>query len=203
MSNVRRICKVKLNKEKRVTMEYEEKNMRGQWDQYSLSCADAPRPEFEQALASLAEHVVDLCELPETYIHRIAVKSVSFSYGGEAEVMGAVISAGMTLEFSNQPLNLNTPHKASDSYSAGPADEKQLLPGRCVKALDRLQDECMRYIMGDRAQMQLFGLDETQDKGITSITFSTTAGHDPVTVTPGELKTALHLVGGGIDGKKH
>lgn len=201
MSNVRRIGKVKMNKEKRVTMEYEEKNMRGQWDQYSFSCSDAPRPEFEQALASLAEHVVTLCELPEDYTHRITVKSVSFSYGGEAEVMGAVISAGMKLENSNQPLNLNTPHKASESYSAGPADENQLLPGKCVKALDRLQDECMRYIMGDRAQMQLFGPDDA-DQGITSITFSA-AGHDPVTVTPGELKTALHLVSGGQDGPNH
>ena len=38
------------------------------------------------------------------------------------EVMGANICASMDLKKSNCPLNLNTPHKASESYSDGEAD---------------------------------------------------------------------------------
>lgn len=98
-----------------------------------------------------------MCELPDNYLKRITVRGVSFSYGGDAEVMGATISASMKLDYSYQELNINTPHKASAMYSADtPEDEKQLLSGECIDALERLQDECRAYIGGERAQVKLF-----------------------------------------------
>ena len=70
--------------------------------------------------------------------------------------MGATISAQMKLNKSNQNLNLNTPHKASDSYSDAPADPKQLLPDKCIDALTELCREVELYIRGERAQGKLF-----------------------------------------------
>ena len=97
-----------------------------------------------------------MCEQPESYLDRIKVRGVSFSYGGDMEVMGATISAGMTLLESNCPLNLNTPHKASESYNEGPADEKQLLSGDCFDRLRTLHTLAERYVRGNRAQGSLF-----------------------------------------------
>ena len=154
-----RINKVKITKQNEISINYEVKNERiDTWDEYSLSCSDAPRPEFEKALRNLNAHVIDLCELPQAYIDRIKVNGVTFSYGGADEVMGAVIVSQMALKYSNCDLNLNTPHKASDSYSDQEADPDQLLSEDCVEALEDLCNEATRYIKGDRAQTNLFAV---------------------------------------------
>jgi hypothetical protein len=137
-------------------MVYEKQSNMGVWDEYSLSCSEAAKPSFYEALEKLAAHVVEMCELPEEYEDRIKVKGVSFSYGGENEVMGATISAQMELENSYQNLNINTPHKASDMYAPNAEpDEMQLLTSDCIEDLEKLQDECRAYIKGDRAQGRL------------------------------------------------
>ena len=150
-----RIRKVKITKFRQIHMIYEDG--RGNRDEYSFTCMDPARPEFYQALEALNVFVLDMCELPENYLDRITVKGVSYSWGGENNTMGAVISAAMTLNESYQPLNLITPHKVSEMYCPDtPDDEKQLLSGDCVEALKKLIAECELYIKGDRAQGSLF-----------------------------------------------
>jgi hypothetical protein len=151
-----RMKKIKLTSDKKISMAYEKQNKAKGWDEYSFTCSEEARPEFYTTVKSLAPHVLDLCELPDSYMDRIEVRGVSFSYGGEEEVMGATISAQMKLNYSNCSLNLNTPHKASASYSGGEVDDMQVLSDKCIKALDVLTDECQLYIDGDRAQGRLF-----------------------------------------------
>ena len=153
-----RIRKVKFTKEGKIAITYEQQTKTRFWDEYFMSCSEPARPEFYTAMENLREHVIDMCELPENYLNRIKVKGVTFSYGGEAGVMGATITAQMDLYNSNCPLNLNTPHKASDSYNDQPADEAQLLSDDCVEALKALCEEAEAYIKGDRAQGSLFGV---------------------------------------------
>lgn len=152
-----RIKKVKVTSENKISMVYEQISKTGAWDEFSFTCSEDARPAFYAALKKLATHVIEMCELPESYSDRITVRGVSFSYGGENEVMGATISAGMELKYSHPNLNLNTPHKASAMYNENtPDDEMQLLSGDCVDDLENLQKECEAYIKGDRAQESLF-----------------------------------------------
>lgn len=152
-----RITKVKNNlKTGKIHIEYEKEGVNG-WDEYSLNCSDKAAPQFYSALSCLNEDVVEMCELPSDYINKINVSGVSYSYGGDKEVMGATIIATMILKKSNCDLNINTPHKASDSYSDTPADVAQLLTDDCVDRLNTLRDECIRYVDGDRAQMRIAG----------------------------------------------
>lgn len=151
-----RMKRARVTSENRINMIFEKKNQAGVWDEYSITCSDRARPEFYEALKNLSPHVVEMCELPEGYLGRIKVRGVSFSYGGEKEVMGATITAQMKLNHSNCDLNLNTPHKASDSYSDSAPDENQLLSAHCIDALETLCGECELYINGDRAQSNLF-----------------------------------------------
>ena len=156
-----RILKIKLTKENRITVKYEKQsNVAGMPDEYFMTCADRPLESLLFALADLAPHVIDMCELPLEYEDRITVKSVSYSYGGEAEVMGATITATMHLEKSSCDLNLNTPHKASGSYSDAPAQDGALLTDECIKVLERLAAERKveeeRYVKGERQQTNLF-----------------------------------------------
>jgi hypothetical protein len=151
-----RIKKAKVNKDEKITVIYEQQSKTGLWDEYSFTCSEKARPEFYRAMNSLAPHVIEMCELPENYLDRIEVRGVSFSYGGDKQVMGATITAQMKLENSNCNLNLNTPHKASDSYSDSPADEMQLLTTDCISDLDALCKEVELYIKGEREQGRLF-----------------------------------------------
>lgn len=150
--------KVKVTKEGKIFLIWEREIQSGNYDEYSMQCSDQARPEFYNAMTALNKHVVDMCELPDSYLDRITTKSVSFSYGGDEQVMGATISASMKLENSPAGLNLNTPHKACDSYNPEQPveDPALLLSEKCVDDLDTLMDEAELYINGDRAQMNLF-----------------------------------------------
>lgn len=181
---MKRIGKIKISKENRVEINYQQKSQTGGWNDFSMSCIEKGEPGLYVALSDLAQDVLEMCEQPESYLDRITVKSVSFSYGGEKEVMGATISASMKLEYSNCPLNLNTPHKASESYNEGEADVKQLLSGDCVERLWKLQELAERYVDGIRAQGNLF--DEA------TVTFA--ANGESVTVTAEQLETAVKIM---------
>ncbi len=151
-----RFRKIKLLKGERISAVYEKRNLSGTWDEYSFNCSDQALPEFYEALEALAQHVIELCELPATYTERIKVKGVSFSSGGDAEVMGATISAEMELDYSNCGLNLNTPHKPSAPYSDAEVDGDFLLSDDCIEALNNLVVQTEAYARGERAQMSLF-----------------------------------------------
>lgn len=154
-----RIKKVKITPEKKIAMIYEKRSKSSGMDEYQFACSEAAKPEFYKALENLAKHVIEMCELPESYLPKIEVKGVSFSYGGETEVMGATISAAMELKNSYAKLNFNTPHKASEMYNSNnEPDEKQLLAEDCVSDLEVLQKECRAYINGDRAQASMFNV---------------------------------------------
>ena len=150
-----RFQKIKYSKGK-VKIEYELRNKaKNDWDQFSLACLDEPKPEFQVVLQDLSEDVIEMCELPEDYRKRIAVIGVSFSYGGEGEVMGATIISQMALNHSNVNLNLNTPHKPSEPYSEG-GDASQCLSEDCIERLTYLMSEAEDYANGNRAQGELF-----------------------------------------------
>lgn len=154
-----RIKKIKFTPTEKISIQYEKRNEKvPSWDEYSMTCSDLPRPQLRNAMQNLKPYVIEMCELPEGYLNRITVTGVSFSYGGEREVMGATITSQMKLSLSNCDLNLNTPHKASEPYSDYEADPKQLLSYECVVALDELCDEVVKYINGERAQVSVFAV---------------------------------------------
>lgn len=154
-----RIKKIKFTPTDKISIQYEKRNPKiSTWDEYSMTCADLPRPQLRIAMQNLRTYVIEMCELPKNYLDRITVTGVSFSYGGEKEVMGATITSQMKLSFSNCGLNLNTPHKASESYTDYEADPKQLLSCECIVALDELCDEVIKYINGERAQVSMFAV---------------------------------------------
>ncbi len=138
-------------------------------NEYSLKCDERPRPEMVKAFDDLCEEVRLLCELPADYVDRIEVRSVSLNYGGDNETMGATITARMKLEYSNAPLNLNTPNKPEEPYNTDceyndETYEKMCLRSECVDKLHHLIDEANLYVDGQRAQGSLFENQEEEKK---------------------------------------
>ena len=147
-----RFTKIKYNKGI-VKLHYDSISSMGNSESYVLSSEDMPLPSFGQALQAVGEFVPLICEISTE--SPVQVLGVSFGYGGDAEVMGATITAMLELESSNSPLILNTPYKASEVYNEG-GNEDVLLPLDCVRALEALCKEADKYLKGERAQGDLF-----------------------------------------------
>ena len=128
-----------------------------------MVCHEAISPSFTNAIGALAPFVCEMCELKKEDTKKIIVKGVSFSFSGEDEVMGAVITAHKTLVNSNTPLVMNTPHKIEEFYGEL-GDDKQLLPEDCAVALHKTAKEAEKFVNGERAQMDLFQSTGTDDE---------------------------------------
>jgi hypothetical protein len=138
---------------------------KGGTDEFSISCLDAPAPELLVALAGLRTDVAEICELPATYCANLEIRGVSFSYGGEARVMGATITALRHVTTANAPLVLNTPHLAEEPYAEG-GDTDKLLSSVAVEALNLVASEALRYVDGHRAQGDLFAKDQKREPAL-------------------------------------
>ena len=149
-----RITKVKRLKEDRIRIEYETANSNGKNDEMIFTSSDTPDPSFYEAFSDLSEYVIEMCEL-DCHINKIKVTGVSFSYSGEPETMGAVITSQRDLQNSVSPLNLNTPYKILGTQGFS-GDPRQLLSDKCAQALNKLSTESVLYVKGKRAQMQIF-----------------------------------------------
>jgi hypothetical protein len=155
-----RFKKIKINSEGKINLQWEHFRGSGNPDSHSLETADAADPEFYKAMEDLAEEVQKLCELPNEDLSRITVKGVSFSYAGDNETPGAVITASKTLLHSHTPLNLNTPHKPFEPYAKLPdgceIDLKGVHTDDCIKKLKTLMNKAEDYLNGKRKQTDLF-----------------------------------------------
>lgn len=151
-----RIKSVKITTDEKISINYQIERENGNYDEFSMTSCDAPLPSFKEALDQLRQHVIDMCELPNMDLDKIVVRGVTFSYGGEDDIMGATIIAWKKLSRSNTDLNINTPHKAAEYYSGnGNGDPKQLLSDECVDDLNIVMSECEKYIKGKRQQLEL------------------------------------------------
>lgn len=119
-------------------------------DRYTIECTDKPRPEFREALAALVDDVVELCEFSENEKKSLIVYGVTWTYSDKKGEQ-AVILAKKNLLNSMTLMRLTTPKKAYDGENMFDTLKKET-----VEKLDNLKEECMRYIDGDRAQMNLF-----------------------------------------------
>jgi len=170
---MKRIIKVKFGSDNKHEFVYEDiKDKENEKvDEFDFKSKDKALPEFYNALQGLTEHACRICEFPREYDKNVTVISVKFSYTELKDtkeiVMGATITLRKDLKDSNSPLIVNTPHKPSEFYDGkkdeSPQDPALLLSAECVEALKVLQAEAIRYIDGERDQMDLFKADVKGD----------------------------------------
>jgi len=142
-----RIKKIKIEDSK-VFIEYQIVRPEGKSENYTLETTDKPLESFRKALQGLVGYIGEICELPDHYCNSIKVRGVSFSYGGEKNVLGATITGLKSLNTANSPLTINTPHLPSEPYS--PGSETYTLPSECYYQLLDVQEEAVKFIEGDR-----------------------------------------------------
>lgn len=191
MSEIR-IKKVKLTKDDRIVMEYE-KLVNDAYDKYRFCSSEEAMPSFYNALKALGIHTVNLCELPESYVKRVEMRSVTYTYKGEDEIMGATMSAVMNLDHSNSVLALNTPHKPSIPYDPNAVEPygDKCLTEACVDALWVLEREAQAYINGERAQIDLFAEQNESDTQVENESDDTPIDDDPLGLNEAPIQPAV------------
>ena len=127
------------------------------WDRFQMESREEPHPGLKEALAALAEHVVEVAELPADQARMIDARGAAFSWSqtSQGEVMGATIMALKRLARNRCPLVVNTPHTFEAAISESDT-ECPVLSDACAGALHTLALEAEAYVDGKRAQGNLF-----------------------------------------------
>jgi hypothetical protein len=184
--------------------------------QIEVESREEPRAEFHAAMGDLIGPALRMVEAPEAWEQVATISGLSITHE-EDRGMGAVVTLLIPLECAPSPLVINTPYLPShgrDENDTGPC-----LPSALVRAVERVHDEALAYLGGERApsaQTDLFAApepvspldtiadelardpappaDDTRD----TVTF-TIPGREPVTTNMAGLKAAAdRLQSGGI-----
>jgi hypothetical protein len=150
-----RIDKVKV-KGDRVYLEYSEATDAGR-NLFSMDCYERAQPELYKQLALLADHIVEMLNLPDKYADGMEIRVASFDYVDQDKggpVMGAVITALKKLENGKYFL-INTPHAQAIPFGNS-TNYDGCLSSACTEVLERVQDAAREYLAGKRAQTSLF-----------------------------------------------
>lgn len=163
---MKRIKKIKV-KDGKIFLEWHVDKNGGfdNYDTYTMECREQARPELYEALHKLAEEMRKICELPNTDEERkrLCVKGVSYAYNDKEGIMGAMLIGSRELYDCVAPLNINTP-----CLWEAAKDERQEMTQDMYDVLYELQEECQKYISGDRAQMSLFKKEEDHENKTTA-----------------------------------
>ena len=148
---VERIIKVKAKKGE-WTIRWQKKNEAADtYDTYEVTSKDMPLEELPKRLQVMANHVTEICDLPESATKNIVVSGITESYTDENRYL--VITAVRSLSKSKAPMLINTP--ARPLYPENDQDETFCISKECLQDLLAVENEAMKYIRGERAQMSL------------------------------------------------
>ena len=139
-----------------VYIEWSEKSTGGT-NIFTLDCKQRAQPELYQKMVQLADHVVELIEVPDTYVQGMEIRGVSFDWtemDKKSTVMGAVITVVKRLK-SGLYLCFNTPHATEIPFGKS-TELDRCLSSACCDVLRELITEAKGYIAGKRAQLALF-----------------------------------------------
>lgn len=123
----------------------------GTYDSYGITSRDMPRDELHKRLQVLANHVEEICELPQGAAKHIVPSGVSMKYTDNN--CHAVITALRTLRYSKTPMCINTP--ARPLHAAEGDEDGFCMSDEMIKDIEALEEEAMKYLNGERAQQQL------------------------------------------------
>lgn len=161
---MKEFLKIKKDKTGQIRLEWQVLKKDGSKDEQHYYSYDKPLEEFDNKLANLRKHVLEICEYPveEERLARVEVTGVSFSYGSKSNVMGASIIAQYQPKDCLAPVNLVTPHKIETFYNESGGDDRSLMSDKMLVDLNALMVEAERYLNGERAQGDLFNQQETK-----------------------------------------
>ena len=146
------IKKVKLMKEEGVSVEV---NMSSDGNSFNggIGSKKAPAPEMTKAIEDLKEHVIEMCELSKK--STIKICSISFSYHGEVEVQGAIVTFQKKLMSGNAVITINSPLKYGKEVTES-TPKSQIMSEGMAELMETITSEAKKFVKGVREQTDLF-----------------------------------------------
>ena len=138
--------KIGITKNGAVEIHYE--GSKSYTDTIKRHCEDSPLPSFDNALQALVEDVVNQCDLkPEDALNgSIIVRHVTLKWN-EQKGEGVSITAEKTLP-NGKSFGFPTPLLYQDGKKAS-------LPESCALLIEKVKNEAMKYVNGERLQGEL------------------------------------------------
>ncbi len=164
------ITKFKIAKNGKVTVSFKVlKRTEGDreiWARVTVVSDETIHYDLQGALVQLRPFVVNLLELPEKEENRIKVNGAEFTTTKKEGIFGAHIYALRSLDHSDIPQEVVTPHKTEVPYKVeGEVEAGLLLDYECVLILKQLQKEAELYIKGHKDQFGVFnGVPDEQEQ---------------------------------------
>jgi hypothetical protein len=114
--------------------------------EHEMTSCEEPRPELVDAIKQFIPYVIEICELPKSYAEKTTVTGISFTETtvDDMEVIGIVVTAQKKLTKTNGPMVINTPFLVDVGW-----------PSYTQAAVEKSEEEAMRFRRGDRAQQPL------------------------------------------------
>jgi hypothetical protein len=122
--------------------------------------AGGSNPGVVGAFDALRQDIAFLLELKDQVLDNLEVRSVSFTYHGDEDVMGATISCLRSLVNSDAGHAATTPHHIEKVYDGSDGSEGKLFTDEAVARLKNLIAEAWLYVEGQRAQLDIFEGDQ-------------------------------------------
>lgn len=129
---------------------------------HSVVCQERPRPAFDKALQAFLPFLLQIIGAPAEWKDKTEVTGISLNKE-EDRRRGVIITARRKCPFGNAPIAINTPHLRESLDDTKETGSNFLLPGM-ADAIDTMCEEAQSYLDGDRAQGELFGDDEKEEK---------------------------------------
>lgn len=132
---------------------------------HEITGDELAQPELYTAMDAMNQYVLQILDLPDSFINRIHPYAVSFRRNGkDGDQMAAVISAKFDVPAGETQIAINTPVKKYPEDEVDNQDPVHFFTPNAVKALNELESQAMAYINGKRAQMSLFEGHDDEDE---------------------------------------
>ena len=119
----------------------------------TIKSEEEARPAFYEAITAMGPFALEICEFDQDLLPSIEITEVAFSYQGEENIPGTVISFKKSLKTCSKKIAISTPLKFAEQTTETAA-EAELLPDKCEEALMLLIEEATAYINGARLQVK-------------------------------------------------
>lgn len=149
---------IKVNNDKTIKISYTQitkDNIEGdpEYFKFSVKTNRPAQQKIYDLLAGLKPHANKLLELPKSYIEKLSIKGVNWTYTKD-NIMGITMNVDRTLESTDTPTQEETPHHLVEKYDEK-SKQKNIMDSEMSKLIYSLMDEISKFISGYKDQIEL------------------------------------------------
>lgn len=138
--------------DKVVELDWSELLPNGEKKSISLESPNRPLPALLAAMAALRDYVVELLELPSTWLDELRITTINIDEGKDGRRGLIVTCLRPIAKAAKRPLVMNTPQMREPNSEE---DVEMFLPDEILTLVKRAEVAAMAFVNGEREQTEL------------------------------------------------